>query len=245
MERGGVSAGALLERAAEFDAIASAIEAVQAGSGSALLVEGAAGLGKTRLLRYACELGAGAGMTVLAARAAEFENGFVWGVVRQLFEACTDRERAARHAREATRAASRLITLTSTAMPEAMVALLWADHSDEAWAVAQEYLRLAQERGRPLVSAIAAAATAVIAYHDGDVQQALAYAQQAMTAGGDNWISAIAVAFIVHALIDRGAIAQARTVLTGHGMTAAIAGQAGAGPRAARSRDCPPQGRRP
>lgn len=137
----------------------------------------------------------------------------------ELAEAGTDRERAARHAQEATRAAARLIMLTSTALPEAMVALLWSDHSDEAWDVSQEYLRLAQERGRPLVSAIAAAATAVIAYHDGDVQQALAYAQQAMTTGDDNWISVIAVAFIVHALIDRGAIAQARTVLTEHDMT--------------------------
>jgi DNA-binding CsgD family transcriptional regulator len=137
----------------------------------------------------------------------------------ELAGAGTNRERAARHAREATRAISRLITLTSTAMPEAVCALLWSDHSGEAWAVSQEYLRLAQERGRPLVSAIAAAATAVVAYHDGDVQQALAYAQQAMTTGGDNWISVIAVAFTVHALIDRGAIAQARTVLTEHGMT--------------------------
>ncbi|HEX8006604.1 MAG TPA: LuxR C-terminal-related transcriptional regulator, partial [Trebonia sp.] len=137
----------------------------------------------------------------------------------ELVGAGTDRARAARHAHEATRAASRLITLTSTAMPEAVVALLWADHSGEAWDVSQEYLRLAQERGRPLVSAIAAAATAVIAYHDGDVQQALAYAQQAMTAGGDNWISVISIAFAAHALIDRGVIAQARTVLTEHGLT--------------------------
>ena len=77
----------LLDRAAELAAIATAIESACSGSGSALLVEGAAGIGKTRLLTNACERAARAGMTVLAARAAEFEDGYAWGVVRQLFEA--------------------------------------------------------------------------------------------------------------------------------------------------------------
>ena len=57
------------------------------GCGSALLVEGVAGIGKTRLLTQACEQAARAGMKVLTARAAEFEDGYAWGVVRQLFEA--------------------------------------------------------------------------------------------------------------------------------------------------------------
>ncbi len=77
----------LLDRGAELAAIATAIESACAGSGSALLVEGVAGIGKTRLLTHACEQAAQAGMTVLAARAAEFEDGYAWGVVRQLFEA--------------------------------------------------------------------------------------------------------------------------------------------------------------
>ena len=77
----------LLDRAAEIATIAAAIESACSGSGSALLVEGAAGIGKTRLLTHACEQAAQAGMTVLAARAAEFEDGYAWGVVRQLFEA--------------------------------------------------------------------------------------------------------------------------------------------------------------
>ena len=46
-----------------------------------------AGIGKTRLLTQACEQAARAGMKVLTARAAEFEDGYAWGVVRQLFEA--------------------------------------------------------------------------------------------------------------------------------------------------------------
>ena len=77
----------LLERAAELDVIMTAIGAARAGTGSVLLIEGAAGIGKTRLLAYACEQAAAADMTVLTARAAEYEDGYAWGVVRQLFEA--------------------------------------------------------------------------------------------------------------------------------------------------------------
>jgi AAA ATPase-like protein len=70
------AAGPLLERAAEVAAITAAIDAAVAGSGSVLLVEGAAGIGKTRLLAHACERATAAGMTVLTARAAEYEDGY-------------------------------------------------------------------------------------------------------------------------------------------------------------------------
>ncbi len=79
--------GLLLDRVAELGAIAAAVESACSGAGSVLLVEGAAGIGKTRLLGYACDRAVNAGMTVLAARGAEFEDGYAWGVVRQLFEA--------------------------------------------------------------------------------------------------------------------------------------------------------------
>ena len=79
-------AGWLLDRAAELGAITAAAESAVVGSGSALLVEGEAGIGKTTLLGHACEQAALAGMTVRLARAAEFEGGYAWGVVRQLFE---------------------------------------------------------------------------------------------------------------------------------------------------------------
>ncbi len=80
------AAGPLLERAAEAAAITAAIDAAVAGFGSVLLVEGAAGIGKTRLLAHACDRAAAAGMTVLTARAAEYEDGYAWGVVTQLFD---------------------------------------------------------------------------------------------------------------------------------------------------------------
>ncbi len=75
----------ILDREAEIAAIAAGVDAALSGSGTLLLVQGVAGIGKTRLLTHACELGARAGIRVLTARAAEFEAGFAWGVVRQLF----------------------------------------------------------------------------------------------------------------------------------------------------------------
>jgi DNA-binding CsgD family transcriptional regulator len=130
----------------------------------------------------------------------------------ELGAAGLDRERAIRHAREAVRATPRLMSLTSTALPEAVTVLLFGGRSGEAREGAQTWLRLAQQRGWPLASAIAATVASLIALYDGDVQQALAYGQQATTGGGD-WISMMAAAFMIPALIDRGAIEQARALL--------------------------------
>jgi len=82
-------AGRLLDREAELAAAAGAIDLACSGSGSTLLVQGAAGIGKTSLLAHVCAHAAAAGMTVLTARAAEFEGGYAWGVVQQLFESET------------------------------------------------------------------------------------------------------------------------------------------------------------
>jgi DNA-binding CsgD family transcriptional regulator len=54
--------------------------------GGAVLVEGAAGIGKTALLDVACTRAAELGHEVLRARGSELETGFAFGVVRQLFE---------------------------------------------------------------------------------------------------------------------------------------------------------------
>ena len=77
---------ALLERGAELEAIAAALEAARAGEGALVVVEGPAGIGKTRLVRAARDAAGRAGMAVLAARASNLERGFEWGVVRQLLE---------------------------------------------------------------------------------------------------------------------------------------------------------------
>jgi predicted ATPase len=61
-----------------------------------VLIEGPAGIGKTRLLAAARERGA-RGMTVLTARCSELEREFSFGAIRQLFEpVARDAERRAR-----------------------------------------------------------------------------------------------------------------------------------------------------
>ncbi|TVZ07080.1 ATP-binding protein [Trebonia kvetii] len=87
MEHRSSQRGLLLDRGSEIAAIEQAVDAARAGSGSVLLIEGAAGIGKSRLLGHGCDLATAAGMTMLSARAAEYEDGYAWGVVRQLFEA--------------------------------------------------------------------------------------------------------------------------------------------------------------
>jgi len=77
---------ALLEREAELARVAALLDAVQAGSGRLLTIEGEAGAGKTALLEAAASLAGERGMRVLRARGGEFERDFPYGVMRQLFE---------------------------------------------------------------------------------------------------------------------------------------------------------------
>src|SRR5262245_53166838 len=76
----------LLEREdslAELDALAC--DAVRV-AGRILLIEGVAGVGKTRLLHEARGIAGDRGVSVLTARAGELERDFGFGVVRQLLE---------------------------------------------------------------------------------------------------------------------------------------------------------------
>ena len=76
----------LLERGDELAAIDDALRAARAGEGGTVVIEAAAGLGKTRLLAAARDRAAQAGMQVLAARGFELERQFTFGVLRQLYE---------------------------------------------------------------------------------------------------------------------------------------------------------------
>jgi AAA ATPase domain len=76
----------LLERDAELAVIAERLAAACEGAGCLLMVEGAAGIGKTRLVRAACDAACARGMAVLTARAGELERGWSYGVVRGLFD---------------------------------------------------------------------------------------------------------------------------------------------------------------
>jgi DNA-binding CsgD family transcriptional regulator/tetratricopeptide (TPR) repeat protein len=79
-----VTGAPLLERERELEEFERLRAAARRGEGAAAVVEGPAGIGKTRLLAAA---GEGAeGLEVLRARASELERDFPFGVVRQLFE---------------------------------------------------------------------------------------------------------------------------------------------------------------
>src|SRR6266516_2950474 len=77
---------ALLEREDEVERLRAALRAASQRAGGALVIEGEAGIGKSRLLEEGRVRASDLGLRVLAARATELEQGFPFGVVRQLFE---------------------------------------------------------------------------------------------------------------------------------------------------------------
>jgi DNA-binding CsgD family transcriptional regulator len=76
----------LLEREGETERLSEALAAARAGIGRVLVIEGAAGLGKTALLQRAISDARRIGVTVQAARGFVLEQGFVFGVVRHLLQ---------------------------------------------------------------------------------------------------------------------------------------------------------------
>jgi DNA-binding CsgD family transcriptional regulator len=77
---------ALLEREQELDRVRALLRAAGRRDGQVLAIEGPAGIGKSRLLDEARGRAMGLGLRLLDARATELEQGFPFGVVRQLFE---------------------------------------------------------------------------------------------------------------------------------------------------------------
>jgi DNA-binding CsgD family transcriptional regulator len=77
---------ALLDRERELGEIGGLLEAAGEDSGGVVVVEGPAGIGKTRLIEEAARGAGAAGMRVLRARGSDFESGIAFGVARQLFE---------------------------------------------------------------------------------------------------------------------------------------------------------------
>ncbi|HET7421498.1 MAG TPA: AAA family ATPase [Candidatus Dormibacteraeota bacterium] len=97
----------LLEREGELEIVAAAL-----GGGSVVVVEGGAGIGKSSLLAASAARAEEKGMEILRARGSELEEGFAFGVVRQLFERrvlkMDEREREASFAGPAVAAAPML-----------------------------------------------------------------------------------------------------------------------------------------
>jgi class 3 adenylate cyclase/DNA-binding CsgD family transcriptional regulator len=77
---------ALLERDTELEALEAATAGASRGLGCLVAIEGAAGIGKSRLLAEARASAAARGFAVLVSRGSELERSFPFGVVRQLFE---------------------------------------------------------------------------------------------------------------------------------------------------------------
>jgi predicted ATPase len=76
----------LLEREHEIERVRLALRSAGRREGRCLVIEGAAGMGKSRLLQETRGLASALGFRVLAARATELEQGFPYGVTLQLFE---------------------------------------------------------------------------------------------------------------------------------------------------------------
>jgi DNA-binding CsgD family transcriptional regulator len=103
----------LLERESELREVGLAVEQACAGAGRLVVIEGPAGIGKTRLLDATRAHAREQGMEVHSARASELDRSFPFGLVRQLFEPLVvgaGPERLATLLRGAARQAAPLLT---------------------------------------------------------------------------------------------------------------------------------------
>ena len=80
----------LVDRAREIAAMRRMVDELANGRPGCVLVEGPAGIGKSRLLVEAMRLATSAEVRVLSARGSQLERSFGFGAVRQLFESCTN-----------------------------------------------------------------------------------------------------------------------------------------------------------
>ena len=80
------AAAGLVERERELAALAALLADALGGEGRSALIEGPAGVGKTRLLAEVRRRAEAAGALVLFARGSDLEREFPFGVVRQLLE---------------------------------------------------------------------------------------------------------------------------------------------------------------
>jgi predicted ATPase len=76
----------LLEREDERATLAGLLATAAAGESALVVIEGAAGIGKTRLLADLRARASEQAALTLHARAGEFERDYAYGVVRSLFE---------------------------------------------------------------------------------------------------------------------------------------------------------------
>lgn len=110
----------IVEREGELDTLRALLEEAALGRGRLVLLEGPAGIGKTRLLQAARELADQHELSVLYGRGSELERDFPFGVARQLLEpalAAVDDEMRAALFSGAARHAQPLFDAVDTAAP--------------------------------------------------------------------------------------------------------------------------------
>ncbi|MGW6216679.1 helix-turn-helix transcriptional regulator [Streptomyces sp. NPDC055109] len=78
--------GFILEREAELAALRERLDSLRSGSSALIVVQGRAGVGKSRLLEQARVWASEQGMRVLRARGVPLEQEYTFGMVRQLFD---------------------------------------------------------------------------------------------------------------------------------------------------------------
>lgn len=108
----------LLERDAALARIDQRLRDTIAGRGSLLLVEGPAGIGKSRLILEAGRAGRELGLETHSARGSELEREFAYGLVRQLFEGPVVTASPSDRAELLAGAAGRTAALFGVAAPE-------------------------------------------------------------------------------------------------------------------------------
>ena len=112
-------AAPLLEREAELAALEAALARARLGEGGCVVIEGAAGMGKTSLLRALRARAEGNGLRLLTARGSELEQTLPYGVARQLLERAVARAAPEERADALSGAAAHAAPLLDGAVPSA------------------------------------------------------------------------------------------------------------------------------
>ena len=130
----------------------------------------------------------------------------------------SDRSAAIEHARAALAGEEQPTGAATSAVPEAMLVLVFADLADEAHGAIEDWLALARARAWPLAAALGATVATLAALYRGDVSEAVASARGAVAPGSEMRLAPVSVGFLVDALAERGDYDLARAELAGHGL---------------------------
>ncbi|HEY7630570.1 MAG TPA: AAA family ATPase [Thermoleophilaceae bacterium] len=142
-------------------------------------------------------------------------------------EACADGvdlDAAVRAARATLAATERPTGAATSALPEAMLVLAFADHAEEARVAIEDWVALARSRAWPLAIVFGSTVATLAAVYRGAVSEAVASARGAVAPDAEIRLAPITIAFLVEALIERGQIDEARAELAVRGLADELPG---------------------